>query len=156
MIWGGTDVIIIEIKCTINAMCLRACSVAQLCPTLCNPMESPGSSLHGIFPARVWNGLPFPPPRGISSPGSNPCLLHCSQILYHWATNDVLASSQNHPPPNTHPSPWKNYLPLNHPYCKERLETAALEHSLTLRKENCPFSITRQSVISRVWGAQGA
>ena len=29
--------------------------VAQLCPTLCNPMDCslPGSSVHGIFQARV-------------------------------------------------------------------------------------------------------
>ena len=31
------------------------CSVAQLCPTLCNPMDCspPGSSVHGIIPARI-------------------------------------------------------------------------------------------------------
>ena len=62
------------------------CLVAQLCPTLCNPMdcslpgslvhaESPGKNtgvgchavLQGIFPTQVLNlGLP-----------------HCRQILYH-------------------------------------------------------------------------
>ena len=46
--------------------------VAQLCPTLCNPMDCspPGSSCHfllqGIFLTQ----------------GSNPGLLHCRQILY--------------------------------------------------------------------------
>ena len=37
--------------------------VAQLCPTLCNPMDSrlPGSSAHGIFQARVleWGAIAF-------------------------------------------------------------------------------------------------
>ena len=38
------------------------CSVAQLCPTLCNPMDcSPlGSSVHGILQARImeWDAIP--------------------------------------------------------------------------------------------------
>ena len=35
-----------------------ACSVAQLCPTLCNSMDCnpPGSSVHGIFQAEYWSG----------------------------------------------------------------------------------------------------
>ena len=40
---------------------MRACSVAQLCPTLCNPMDysPPGSSVE--FPRQeCWSGLPFP------------------------------------------------------------------------------------------------
>ena len=64
--------------------------VAKSCLTLCNPMdcsppgwawESLGKNtgagchflLHGIFPTQ----------------GSNPCLLHCWQILYHWATREA-------------------------------------------------------------------
>jgi len=35
--------------------------VAQLCPTLCNPMDCslPGSSIHGIFQAKVleWGAI---------------------------------------------------------------------------------------------------
>ena len=38
-------------------------SVAQLCPTLCDPMDCslPGSSVHGIFQARVldWGAIAF-------------------------------------------------------------------------------------------------
>ena len=37
--------------------------VAQLCPTLCNPMDCslPGSSVHGIVQARVleWGAIAF-------------------------------------------------------------------------------------------------
>ena len=37
--------------------------VAQLCPTLCDPMNCspPGSSVHGIFQARIpeWEAIPF-------------------------------------------------------------------------------------------------
>ena len=36
--------------------------VAQSCLTLCDPMNCspPGSSVHGIFQARVWSGVPLP------------------------------------------------------------------------------------------------
>ena len=38
--------------------------VAQLCPTLSDPMDCslPGSSVHGIFQARDWSGVPLPSP----------------------------------------------------------------------------------------------
>ena len=29
----------------------------------------PGSSVHGIFQARIWSGLPFPPPGDLPCPG---------------------------------------------------------------------------------------
>ena len=71
--------------------------VTQLCPTLSDPMDYslPGSSVHGIFQARVlewvaiafshqdsmsmlfpgqeyWSGLPFPSARNIPDPGKEP------------------------------------------------------------------------------------
>ena len=51
-------------------------SVAQLFPTLCDPMDysPPGSSFCGIFQARIWDWVAIP---------SNLCLPHCRQILYH-------------------------------------------------------------------------
>ena len=60
--------------------------VAQLCPTLLDPMECgpPGSSDDGILQARIleWVAMPFF--RGIFLPqGLNPGLPHCGQILYH-------------------------------------------------------------------------
>ena len=38
--------------------------VAQSCPTVSDPMDcSPaGSSVHGIFQAGVWSGVPLPSP----------------------------------------------------------------------------------------------
>ena len=38
--------------------------VAQSCPTLCNPMDCslPGSSVHGIFQARIQEWVAFPSP----------------------------------------------------------------------------------------------
>ena len=59
------------------AHCLKKKSeVAQSCPTLCDPMDcsSPGSSIHGIFQARVleWSRLPFPFPDDLPDPGIEP------------------------------------------------------------------------------------
>ena len=38
--------------------------VAQLCPTLSDPIDCspPGSSVHGIFHAEYWSGMPLPSP----------------------------------------------------------------------------------------------
>ena len=59
--------------------------VAQLCPTLCDPMDCslPGSSVHGILQARIleWVAISFS--RGSSQPReSNPGLPHRRQMLY--------------------------------------------------------------------------
>ena len=73
------------VGCHFLLQCMKVKSeseVAQSCPTLHDPMvcSLPGSSIHGIFQARVleWGAMPFS--RGFSSPqGLNPCLL---QLLY--------------------------------------------------------------------------
>ena len=56
---------------------VQACSVTQSCPTLCNLMgcSPPVSSLHGIFQARILNGLLFPPPGDLPDPGIKPVCL---------------------------------------------------------------------------------
>ena len=45
--------------------------VAQLCPSLCYPMDCslPGSCFHGIFRQEYWSGLPFPSPGDLPDPG---------------------------------------------------------------------------------------
>ena len=45
--------------------------VAQSYPTLCDPMDgnSPGSSVHGILPARILEWVAIPSSRGSSRPG---------------------------------------------------------------------------------------
>ena len=57
----------------------RLSEATQLCPTLCGPMDCspPGSSVHGIFQARIleWVAISF-------SRGLNPGLPHCRQMLY--------------------------------------------------------------------------
>ena len=53
--------VLYTIKLAVKCSC--CCSVAQSCPTLCNPMDSspPGSSVHGILQARIleWVAIPF-------------------------------------------------------------------------------------------------
>ena len=59
--------------------------VAQLCPTLCNPMDS---SLHQAPPStgfsrqEYWSGLPFLLQGIFPTQGSHPGLSHCRQTLY--------------------------------------------------------------------------
>ena len=60
--------------------------VSQSCLTPCDPMDysPPGFSVCGILQVGIleWVAIPFS--RGIFlTQGSNPCLLHCRQILYH-------------------------------------------------------------------------
>ena len=61
--------------------------VAQSCLTLWDLMDCslPGSSVHGIFQARVleWVAISFSKGSSIPTQGSNPGLPHCRQTLYH-------------------------------------------------------------------------
>ena len=47
-----------------------------------------------------WNGQPFPSPGEVPDHGSNLCLLHCRQILYHlsyqWSSKSYHIIQQSH------------------------------------------------------------
>ena len=68
----------------------------QSCSTLCDPMDCspPGSSVHGILQARILEWVAMPSSRGVfPTQGLSSCLLcllHCRQIIYHWATREDL------------------------------------------------------------------
>ena len=51
------------LKVSINTFCLKVSEVTQWCLTLCDPMDCslPGSSVHGIFQARIleWGAISF-------------------------------------------------------------------------------------------------
>ena len=51
--------------------CFHICSVAQSCPTLCDPKDYslPGSSVYGILHQQYWSRLPFPTPGNLPNPG---------------------------------------------------------------------------------------
>ena len=64
------------VGCHFLLQCMKVkgeCEVAQLCPTLCDPMDCslPGSSIHGIFQAKVleWGATAF---SNVGDMGSNP------------------------------------------------------------------------------------
>ena len=48
-----------------------ACSLAQLCLTLCDPIDCspPGCSVMEFSRKEYWGGLPFPIPGDLSDPG---------------------------------------------------------------------------------------
>ena len=60
--------------------------------TLCDPMDCspPGPSVHGIFQAKIWSGLPRPPPRDLSTQESN-------QLLLHWHVDSLPLSHLGSP-----------------------------------------------------------
>ena len=55
-------------------MYVYVCVHAQSCPTLCNPIDCspPGSSVHGIFQARILEWVACPPPGDLPDPGIEP------------------------------------------------------------------------------------
>ena len=86
-----------EIKhaCSLEEELWQPSETAQLCPTLCNPMDCslPGSSVHGILQARIleWVAISFS--RGSSKPRDQTqvsCIAGRCFIL--WATREALDS----------------------------------------------------------------
>ena len=69
-------------------MCVRAPS----CLTVCNPMDCslPGSSVHGMFQARILVWVAISSSRGSSQPRDQTWVSYIGRyILYHWATWEV-------------------------------------------------------------------
>ena len=65
------------------------CSVVQLYPILCDPMDynPPGSSIHGMSQAKIleWVAISFS--RGSSQPRDQTCFGRW--MLYHWVTREA-------------------------------------------------------------------
>ena len=67
-----------------KVLCVPASSVAKSFLTLCNPMDCspPGSSVHGIFQARILEWGTMPSSRGSSQPRDHTCISYTGrQIL---------------------------------------------------------------------------
>ena len=77
-------------------MCMHACVHAQLCLTLCDPIDCnlPGSSVHGILQTRVLDWVAILSTRGSARPRDQTGVSCVScigrQSLYHWATKKNL------------------------------------------------------------------
>ena len=69
---------VVEVQTRVKAICLYPCiflaSYAQLCPTLCDPMDYnlPGSSVHGIFWAGILDWVALPPSGDLPDPVIEP------------------------------------------------------------------------------------
>ena len=73
-------------------------SVAQSCPTLCDPMDysPPGSSVLGILQARLLEGFPLPAPGDLPDPGIEPTS-PASPFFTTTATKEALRRCWSHP-----------------------------------------------------------
>ena len=91
--------------------CCGCCLIAKLCPILCNPMDCslPGSSVHGIFQARILERVAISSSRGSS--WHRDWNLH----LLPWQENCLLLSHRGSPPPPI-PSLKKKNLNLVNAY----------------------------------------
>ena len=76
----------------------RESEVAQLCPTLCDPMDCslPGFSVHGILQARILEGVTISFSRGSSWPRNRTWVSHIGGRCFNlWATREAHTSSQS-------------------------------------------------------------
>ena len=75
-----------------HCVCVYLCVHAQLCQTRCHPMDHslPGSSVHGIFQARIleWVAISFSRGSSWLRDWTHVFCISCigRWILYHWAT----------------------------------------------------------------------
>ena len=72
----------------VNELCVCVRSVAQLCLTLCDPMDCspPGSTVHGISQAKILEWIAISSPWGIFlTQVSNACLL----CLLYWQVDSL-------------------------------------------------------------------
>ena len=78
-------------------VCVSVCEVAQLCLTLCDPVDCspPGSSIHGILQARIleWVAISFS--RGSAPPRDQTQRLN--PPLLHWQVDSLPLSQPGSP-----------------------------------------------------------
>ena len=65
-------------------ICMHACSITQSCPTLCNTMDCSllGSSIHGIFQARILEWIAISFSRGSAQPRDQTQVSHIAGRLF--------------------------------------------------------------------------
>ena len=99
------------------------CSITQLCPTVCDPLDCSlpdySSSVHGIFKSTIWERVAISSSRGSSWPMDQTCISCIScigrQILYHcasWEAQLLLIQNDSHHHLWINPfPPWMQFLP---------------------------------------------
>ena len=95
---------------------LRACSVAQPCPTLWDPLTAVRQAPLSMEFSRqeYWSGWPFPSPKDLPSSGAKPgllCLLHWqASSLPQWHLGSILSDKYLQIPLSvTHLRRWNGY-----------------------------------------------
>ena len=140
-----------EVGCHFLLQCMKVKSeseVAQSCPTLSNPVDCspPGSSVHGIFQARVleWGAIAF-------STQSCPTLLWtvaCQAPLFIGFSWQEYWSGFPCPPPEDLPKPGTEPLSLTSPAWQvDSWPLAPLGKQLPLY-----LSISKKGRILKYWG----
>ena len=76
----------IEVRIFWRGLCV--CSVAQLCLTLSDPVDLPGSSVHGILQARILQWVVTSSSRGSSDPGIEPVFLESPALAGVFFTTE--------------------------------------------------------------------
>ena len=63
---------------------------AQLCPTLCGPMDCslPDFSVRGIFPVIILEWVAIPPPGDLIDPGVEPVSPALAGMFFTWESDD--------------------------------------------------------------------
>ena len=84
--------------------------VAQLCPTLCDPVDCnpSGFSIHGILQARILEWVAMPLSRG-SSQSRNWSSVSKGRFITIWATREALSVCYNCTHTHTYRIAWDNY-----------------------------------------------
>ena len=92
IVFGRKETKIISLNFLTEALYAKS---LQSCPTLCDPTDCspPGSSVRGIFQARIWSGLPCPSPGIFPTQRSNPRL----SCLLYWQGGSLLLASPGKP-----------------------------------------------------------
>ena len=95
--WYGKTFVFCRVL-NMNKHSLQFSSVAQSCPTLCDPMNcsSPGSSVHGILQARTleWVAIPFF--GGSSQPRDQAWVSRIAgRVFTVWATREAFILLKN-------------------------------------------------------------
>ena len=115
--------------------------LAQCCLTLCKPMNHslPGSSVYGIFQARIMAWVPFPSPGDLPNPGIEP---GCSELYtQEWGASvqfslsvmsDSLWSHGWQHPRFPCPSPTPEVTPLSQ-WCHSTISSSVVPFSSCLQ-----------------------
>ena len=106
----------------------------------------------GFSRQEYWSGLSFTSPRDLLTQGSNLYLLwllHCRQIVYHWATWEAVERLPGSRPRESRRTTLEkqSHWTLKHEHGEETGRPAHLQSNLRDRRRDCE----RAAVVMRGW-----